>query len=114
MPDGNPPSSDAEATSHTRLEAERENLAGQLVDLASDNDAGLEFDENFADSGQVAAEQGENRTLAGSLREQLDDVDEALARLDAGTYGQCSRCGNEISTDRLEAMPAARHCINCA
>ncbi len=96
------------------LERERENLTDQLEELTPDTDAALDFDENFADSGQVAAEQGENRALAGTLREQLDDVDEALSRLDAGTYGECTRCGNQINAERLEAMPAARHCINCA
>ena len=68
-------------------------------------------DENFADSGQVAAEQGENMALAGRLREQLDDVARALDKLDDGTYGLCEACGEAISADRLEAMPAARYCM---
>jgi DnaK suppressor protein len=68
-------------------------------------------DENFADSGQVAAEQGENMALAGKLREQLDDVARALDKLDDGTYGLCEACGEVIGADRLEAMPAARYCI---
>ena len=112
MSDGTPTPSDDGVKG--RLERERSSLTEQLDELASDTDAGLDFDENFADSGQVAAEQGENRALAGSLREQLDDVDAALARLDAGTYGTCSNCGNEINPERREAMPAARYCMNCA
>ena len=71
-------------------------------------------DENFADSGQVAAEQGESMALAGQLREQLDDVARALDKLDAGTYGLCEACGEPIGADRLEAMPAARYCIDHA
>jgi DnaK suppressor protein len=44
---------------------------------------------------------------------QLRLVDEALARIDAGTYGTCVRCGREISPERLEALPWAAHCIDC-
>ena len=96
------------------LEAERTHLQTQLGDLASDADEGLSFDENFADSAQVAAEQGENRTLATSLRDQLAEVDRALERLDRGTYGRCTSCGEPIDAERLAAMPAAPHCIRCA
>lgn len=95
------------------LEAVREQLASQLDELDVENED-LEFDENFADSAQVAAEQGETRALAGSLREQLDDVDRALAKLDEGTYGLCENCGQPIGEARLEAMPATRYCITCA
>ena len=72
------------------------------------------FDENFADSGQVAAEQGENRMLVASLSDQLRDVERALAKLASGEYGKCETCGNDITEPRLEAMPAARHCIDHA
>ncbi len=47
-------------------------------------------------------------------REHLAEVDAALARLDAGTYGACERCGRQIATDRLAARPTARQCIDCA
>ena len=70
--------------------------------------AGPSFDENFADSAQVAAEQGENRSLAASLREQLDEVEHALAKFDAGSYGLCEVSGEQIPEARLEAMPATR------
>jgi RNA polymerase-binding transcription factor DksA len=96
------------------LEDERALLQTQLEELASDATDGLSFDENFADSAQVAAEQGENRALATSLREQLADVDQALERLDQGTYGRCSNCNGTISAERLAAMPATPHCISCA
>ena len=66
-------------------------------------------DENFADSGQVAAEQGESMVLANKLREQLDDVQRGeLDKLDAGTYGICDACGAAIGEARAEAMPATR------
>jgi len=96
------------------LQAERAHLQNQLEEISSDASEALSFDENFADSAQVAAEQGENRTLATSLRDQLDEVDRALDRLDNGTYGRCTNCGEAINAERLEAMPAAPHCIKCA
>ena len=72
------------------------------------------FDEGFADSGQVTAERGEVEALVGTLRETLTDIDDALAKFDAGTYGVCESCGEPIGEARLEAMPAARLCITCA
>lgn len=96
------------------LQREHDDLSRQLSELTADGAAAPDFDENFADSGQVAAELGENLTLAASLRDQLEDVDAALVRLDEGTYGSCETCGEAISAARLEAMPAARRCIQHA
>jgi RNA polymerase-binding transcription factor DksA len=95
------------------LESERIDLRGQLHDLGWERQ-GPAFDENFADSGQVAAEQGETRVLAGSLSDQLREVERAIEKFDIGTYGQCETCGAAIAEPRLEAMPAARYCINHA
>lgn len=97
-----------------RLDAERVHLDTQLDELEAGADTSLEFDENFADSAQVAAEQGENRELASSLRKQLEEVDRALERLDGGTYGLCANCGDAIAPERLQAMPATPFCIDCA
>ncbi len=96
------------------LEEERDQLRHQLDDLGLLDGTGLEFDENFADSAQVAAEQGEQRALGNQLREQLREVEHALQKLDAGSYGVCERCGNQIAEPRLEAMPSTRFCIDCA
>lgn len=91
------------------LETERDQLQRQLGELG-----GVAYDENFADSGQVAAEQGENRAMVNQLGDQLVEVERALAKLDEGTYGTCEVCGREISEARLEAMPATRYCIEHA
>ena len=98
-----------DSTVRASLEGDREQLTGQLSELE-----GGAFDENFADSGQVAAEQGEAQALAANLRDQLDAVEAALAKLDDGTYGKCEVCGNPIPEARLEAMPASRFCIDHA
>ena len=97
-------------TTRAALEEEREQLRSQLTDLG----VAVDYDENFADSGQVAAEQGESRALVGQLEETLVAVEQALAKLDAGTYGVCESCGKTIGEERLEAMPATPYCIDCA
>jgi RNA polymerase-binding protein DksA len=91
------------------LEEERAHLVNQLDELGS-----LNYDSNFADSSQVTAERGEAEALAASLREALDDVQHALAKHDQGSYGLCENCGQQIASPRLEAMPTARFCIDCA
>jgi RNA polymerase-binding transcription factor DksA len=93
------------------LTAERERVTNELETIGVDSGAN---DSGFADSGQVTAERGEVDALVGTLRDTLSDVDDALAKIDAGTYGICERCGKPIGDARLEAMPAARLCIACA
>ena len=102
-----------------QLQEERDRVREQLANLgrgssADPGGAALDFDENFADSGQVTAERGEVDALSGQLRETLQDIEDALAKFDAGTYGECESCGQPIPEARLEAMPAARLCISCA
>jgi DnaK suppressor protein len=91
------------------LEQERDDLSRQLEELGS-----LNYDSNFADSSQVTAERGEAEVLATNLREALDEVEHALAKHADGTYGLCENCGKPIASARLEAMPTARLCIDCA
>lgn len=101
------------STVRSQLIAERDHLAAQIDALEPGRNDSL-VDDNFADSGQVAAEQGENQALASQLRNDLADVEYALEKLDDGTYGRCEACGEAISPARLEAMPAARFCIDHA
>ncbi|MEX1006720.1 MAG: TraR/DksA C4-type zinc finger protein [Acidimicrobiia bacterium] len=96
-----------------QLQEERDRLRDQLQRLGRGSGAALDFDENFADSGQVTAERGEVEALAGQLDETLKEIEDALVKFDAGTYSECENCHQRISEARLEAMPAARFCINC-
>ena len=52
--------------------------------------------------------------LRDSERAQLRQVEDALERLDAGTYGACRSCGRPIAPERLEAIPWVATCIDCA
>ena len=97
-----------------RLQAERDQLASQVAGLEPGSGDSGAFDDNFADSGQVAAEQGENMALASQFKAELEDIQRALAKLDDGTYGRCETCGEAIPPARLEIMPAARFCMQHA
>lgn len=50
---------------------------------------------------------------ADSARE-LAEIDAALARIDAGAYGSCERCGGAIGRSRLRALPEVRFCATCS
>jgi DnaK suppressor protein len=70
----------------------------------------------FPDLGdQASAETDRNFMLRLRGREQrlLKKIDQALERVDAGTFGICEDCGNEINLQRLEARPVTTMCIDC-
>lgn len=96
------------------LETLRAELLARNDELSVTSADPLAYDDNFADSGQVAAELGENQAAIAAASEQLEAIDAALARIDAGTYGRCETCGKPIGEARLEAIPAARFCIDHA
>ena len=54
-----------------------------------------------------------NFILSDRERVKLKQIDDALERLDEGTYGVCESCGLEIAEERLEAMPFSRLCRDC-
>jgi DnaK suppressor protein len=70
-----------------------------------------------ADFAEQATEREDDDALEGQdalLAREIAAVKAALARIDEGSYGQCARCGEAIGDKRLEAMPEAALCINCA
>lgn len=50
---------------------------------------------------------------AASLLSRIEEIDAALARIDAGTYGRCVHCGVEVPAERLKFRPFAAGCISC-
>lgn len=70
-----------------------------------------------ADSGEQAQERENDEVMEALLleaRESLRQTESALQRLQDGSYGLCSGCGEKIAAARLEAMPDALMCIDCA
>ena len=49
-----------------------------------------------------------------TLEEELAEIHEALARIDAGSYGRCETCGGSVSAERLRKIPQARECTPCS
>jgi RNA polymerase-binding protein DksA len=52
-------------------------------------------------------------SIIDRLERQLAQIDDALAAVDAGTYGICRNCGREIAFERLKAIPSAIYCVDC-
>lgn len=69
---------------------------------------------HMADLGTETYEQDFNLSLIESEQTTIAQVEEALKRIDAGTFGACEDCGDPIARNRLQAIPYARHCIVCA
>jgi DnaK suppressor protein len=72
----------------------------------------MTYGSQAAAASQVFAQQ-RDLALRDRSDQQLVLVDEALARLDDGTFGMCVRCGQPIASERLEALPWAARCIDC-
>ena len=67
-----------------------------------------------ADLGTAEYMQELDATLYENEDHLRTEVEAALGRIDAGTYGTCERCGRPIAAQRLDALPYVRHCIKCA
>ena len=93
------------------LLAERERLAGERAETIV-APGPMTYGSQAAAASQVFAQQ-RDLALRDRTDHQLELVDEALARLDDGTFGACVRCGRPIAPDRLEALPWAARCIDC-
>ncbi len=102
----------------TRLDAARTALLAEEERLKAELSVELEAPTEVTYGSQAAAathvsEQQRDLALREKNQEHLRQVQAALARIDAGTFGRCLRCGNEIAEARLEALPWAAYCINC-
>src|SRR5437588_4320526 len=68
---------------------------------------------HMADEASETSEQETMLTLQHSAERTLAEVNAALGRIQAGTYGICANCGKQISPARLEARPFSTLCIDC-
>ena len=66
-----------------------------------------------ADAGTDSMEMEKAYMIGDSSGEDLENIDEALAKIDKGRYGTCEECGEDIAKERLEAVPYAKLCIKC-
>jgi DnaK suppressor protein len=102
-------------TTIDRLQTLRNELTQRIDSIDSDIHHKKEpVEKDFAE--QVT--QRENDEVLSAIDEEAQQtvflIDKALAQIKAGTYGTCSVCGEEIAEQRLQALPYATTCINCA
>jgi DnaK suppressor protein len=79
------------------------------MELVGIGDAG----DDVADRGTKAFTREHELALALAIQNQINQVEHALERLDAGEYGWCETCAQEIPVARLAAFPAATLCVTC-
>jgi DnaK suppressor protein len=97
-----------------RLEAQRDEIINMYKqDLRAGQESADDGTEDIVDR----ANNHYNRELMFSLsdteRNTLLQIENALRRMDEGTYGRCANCGRDIALPRLEALPWARFCVDC-
>lgn len=89
-------------------------LSSRLAEIIEGSHLTTNDDEHDPEGSTVAFERAQTASLLEDARRDLEELDAAERRLDAGTYGVCEKCGRQISEVRLDALPAARRCIDCA
>jgi DnaK suppressor protein len=95
---------------YRELSSEYEQASAAVVDIGrrADTDG-----DDEVDAGAKTALREHQLSLMATIRERLVQVERALDRIEAGTYGLCETCAQEISAERLEAFPAATTCVTC-
>jgi len=98
-----------------RIEAAIQNLhdenPGTLAEDAGEETA---YDNHLADTATETYDRELDYTLEENSEQILGEIDGALKRIEDGTYGICTNRGEQISVERLEALPWATLCIDCA
>jgi RNA polymerase-binding protein DksA len=87
----------------------QEENPGTIEDEAEDET----FDNHLGDAASVTFDRELGYSLESNSGHVLAAIDEALERIEEGSFGTCVRCGNPIAEERLEAMPYATKCIEC-
>jgi len=101
----------AERNNYTRQAAE---LRAQAEALALEHEPGdVQFDEEGGEGGTANVDRELDLHLSAQAQAAIEEIDAALAKIAAGTYGSCESCGNPVPRARLEALPHARLCVSC-
>jgi RNA polymerase-binding transcription factor DksA len=94
--------------------SQAEALQAEAHQLALDRDEGdTQFDEEGGEGDTISVERERDLMLSASARQIVDEIDRALERIRAHTYGLCVPAGRRISLERLEALPYAETCVDC-
>ena len=105
----------------TQLLGEQKRLKEELGRFAKPTDNPENFETRYNEIGpdreenaSEVEEYSDNIALETNLEGQLRDVDDALERMEKGTYGVCENCNEPIDAERLKAYPSAKTCLNCS
>ncbi len=91
-----------------------ESLRAEAEQLAEEMEPGdTQFDEESGEGGTLNVERERDLALSAQARAAVEEIDRALAKIDAGTYGTCEQCGQAIPKARLKALPYATLCVSC-
>jgi DnaK suppressor protein len=91
-----------------------EELAAQATSLAQEHEPGdVQFDEEGGEGGTSNVDRELDLLLSAQARAAVEEIDRALAKIDAGSYGRCEQCRQAIPEARLEALPHAALCVTC-
>jgi DnaK suppressor protein len=89
-------------------------LRAEADQLAAEREPGdVQFDEESGEGGTTNIDRERDLALSFQAQTEVEEIDHALAKLEAGRYGVCEHCGQAIPKARLRAIPQARLCIAC-
>ena len=94
----------------TELDAATATLEGEG---AGDGSELSTHDQHPADNASELSDSDRENAILEAAADQRKQVEAALARIEAGTYGTCTDCGQQISEARLQVRPEASRCIEC-
>ena len=94
------------------LEKTKAGLLAQIKDLESPVDFGDDID-HLDEEADEAEEFGNRLSVTKALKERLQNVEAGLLKLSESRYGQCEKCGKEISWELLKIDPESRYCQAC-
>lgn len=89
-------------------------LESEMDGVVTNQDGRPAADADAGDAGSIDVERDRVTGLLAAAHERLGAVEAAIRRANAGTWGVCVHCGRDISPERLEALPSAEACIECA
>ncbi len=91
-----------------------ESLKAEADYLAQEAEPGdVQFDEESGEGGTTTIDRERDLALASSALAAVEEIDDAMRKIEHGTYGKCENCHEEIPRMRLRALPFARLCVKC-
>ena len=101
------------------LESKKSILINNILKFAKKNPNGeyevlpKEYGDSEDENSEEVSDMIEDDTTLTMLENEIEQIDKALDKIEEGSYGKCSKCGESIEDKRLEFNPSATHCSKC-